>query len=522
MSLLRIEGLRLSIHGTEILKGVSLELRAGEVFGLVGESGSGKSLTAFSLMRLLPDGARLDGSAWLGESELLSASETALCGIRGREIGMIFQEPMTALNPVQTIGDQVAEALVIHGVASREDALRVAREKLDRVGLTAERFPLDRYPHELSGGQRQRVCIAMAIALRPKLLIADEPTTALDTLSQAEVLSLMMSLTAESGTAVMLITHNLGLVARYADRAVVMHRGEIVETGAAAELLADPRQDYTRRLVEALPRRGPPRPERPAVAPLIEAQNLRVAFAGRRRFLRRLPYTEAVKGVNLAIRPGEVVALVGGWGSGKTTLGRAMLRLVNSSGGEILYRNQPITAAKGSELREFRQNCQIIFQDPYSSLDPRMRIGAILAEALRFSGLSASEVTTKVEAALSEVSLPGLGQRFPHELSGGQRQRVAIARALIRRPDFVLADEPVSALDMTIQKQVLTLLRDLQAQRGFSCLFVSHDLAAVEEIADRVVVMHRGGIVEEGSRDQIFDAPRHDYTKALLAASPRL
>jgi peptide/nickel transport system ATP-binding protein len=320
----------------------------------------------------------------------------------------------------------------------------------------------------------------------------------------------------------MLITHNLGLVARYAARALVMHRGRIVETGSARALLAAPRQDYTRALVAALPRRGPARPPVTDAAPVIEAEALRVDFAGRRRLFRAGRRVQAVRGVDLAIRPGEVLALVGGSGSGKTTLGRALLRLIPASGGTLRFRGADVTRARGAALGAFRQSCQIVFQDPYSSLDPRMRVGAIVAEALRGLGMARPVIAARVTEALAEVQLDGLADRFPHELSGGQRQRVAIARALVRRPAFVVADEPVSALDMTIQKQVLTLLRNLQARHGFACLFVSHDLAAVEEVADRVAVMQEGRIVEEGPRDRIYDAPAHPYTRALLAASPRV
>jgi peptide/nickel transport system ATP-binding protein len=337
------------------------------------------------------------------------------------------------------------------------------------------------------------------------------------------VLDLMVELTRENGTAVMLITHNLGLVARYAGRAIVMKRGEIVEEGAARALLAQPREAYTRELVEALPRRAPARPPAATAEPVIAAKGLVVSFAGRRRFFATGRGVQAVKGANLTVHAGEVVALVGGSGSGKTTLGRAMLRLVEPSAGQVLFRGHDVTGLSGPALLPFRLACQIIFQDPYSSLDPRMRVGAIVAEALRFEkGLSAAAMGKRAEAMLDDVGLTGLAGRFPHELSGGQRQRVAIARAMVREPAFVVADEPVSALDMTIQKQVLTLIRDLQRRRGFACLFVSHDLAAVEEIADRVVVMSKGEIVEEGPRDTVFDRPQHAYTRALLAASPRL
>ncbi|WP_245242988.1 ABC transporter ATP-binding protein [Pararhodobacter sp. SW119] len=429
---------------------------------------------------------------------------------------------MTSLNPAISIGRQMAEGLALHRRMRPAEIRAHSIAMLKCVGIDGAEDCLRAFPHEFSGGMRQRIMLASVMALRPALLIADEPTTALDTLTQAEVLDLMMELTREHGTAVMLITHNLGLVARYANRAIVMHEGRIVEAGTARALLSSPRAAYTRRLVDALPRRAPARPPVAATEPLIAATGLEVSFAGRRRFFRTGRGVQAVRGVDLQIRAGEVVALVGGSGSGKTTLGRAMLRLIDSTGGAITFRGTDVTQATGRGLRRFRQDCQIIFQDPYSSLDPRMRIGAIIGEALRLSGLSRTEVAARVQTALEEVRLEGLGRRFPHELSGGQRQRVAIARALIRRPAFVVADEPVSALDMTIQKQVLILLRELQERHGFACLFVSHDLSAVEEIADRVAVMQRGLIVEEGPRDAIFDTPQDDYTRALLAAAPRL
>jgi len=521
---LQVRGLTVGTGtGFQAVRGIELEIAAGEVLAVVGESGSGKTATGRALMGLLPPGLKvLGGTVRFQGRELPIDRPDRLRPVRGPGIGMVFQEPMTSLNPALTIGRQMAEGLALHRRMRPAEIRALCVAMLERVGITDAARCLGAHPHEFSGGMRQRIMLASVMALRPALLIADEPTTALDTLTQAEVLDLMMGLTREHGTAVMLITHNLGLVARYAARAVVMHRGRIVETGAARALLAAPRQDYTRQLVAALPRRGPARPPVTGAAPVIAAEGLCVDFAGRRRLFRPGRSVQAVRGVDLAIRPGEVVALVGGSGSGKTTLGRAMLRLIPASGGAVRFRGSDVTAARGPALAGFRQSCQIVFQDPYSSLDPRMRVGAIVAEALRGFGLARPVLAARVAEALAEVSLDGLGERFPHELSGGQRQRVAIARALVRRPAFVVADEPVSALDMTIQKQVLQLLRDLQSRHGFACLFVSHDLAAVEEIADRVAVMNEGRIVEQGPRDRIYDAPEHPYTRALLAASPRL
>jgi peptide/nickel transport system ATP-binding protein len=523
--LLEVQGLEVAAGtGFRAVKGISFAVAPGEILAVVGESGSGKTATGRAIIGLLPPGLGVTGGRVALEGAALDVARPAtLRPVRGPRIGMVFQEPMVSLNPALSIGRQMGEGLALHRRMSAAEIRAASIAMLARIGIADPEACLKAYPHEFSGGMRQRIMLASVMLLKPKLLIADEPTTALDTLTQAEVLDLMVELTRENGTAVMLITHNLGLVARYAGRAIVMKRGEIVEEGAARALLAQPREAYTRELVEALPRRAPARPPAATAEPVIAAKGLVVSFAGRRRFFATGRGVQAVKGANLTVHAGEVVALVGGSGSGKTTLGRAMLRLVEPSAGQVLFRGHDVTGLSGPALLPFRLACQIIFQDPYSSLDPRMRVGAIVAEALRFEkGLSAAAMGKRAEAMLDDVGLTGLAGRFPHELSGGQRQRVAIARAMVREPAFVVADEPVSALDMTIQKQVLTLIRDLQRRRGFACLFVSHDLAAVEEIADRVVVMSKGEIVEEGPRDTVFDRPQHAYTRALLAASPRL
>ncbi|WP_328805800.1 ABC transporter ATP-binding protein [Sabulicella rubraurantiaca] len=520
--LLGVRGLRIGAPpGFVAVNDISFDVMPGEILAVVGESGSGKTATARAVIGLLPPGLEVMGGSMEFAGAPLGPAE--MRRLRGPGIGMVFQEPMTSLNPALPIGEQMAEGLALHARLGRSEISARCHAMLRRVGIADPDACLRAFPHEFSGGMRQRIMLASVMLLRPKLLIADEPTTALDTLTQAEVLDLMVGLTREEGSAVLLITHNLGLVARYADRAVVMRRGHIVEEGPARQLLAMPRHDYTRALVDALPRRGPPAARRPPSEPLLRAEDLTVDFAGRRRLFRRERRVQAVKGVDLAVHPGESVALVGGSGSGKTTLGRAMLRLVDPSGGRIVFRGEDITRLRGAALLPFRLDCQIVFQDPYSSLDPRMRVGQIVAEPLRHvDGLTGTEHTRRVEAMLDQVGIGGLGRRYPHELSGGQRQRVAIARALVREPAFVMADEPVSALDMTIQKQILTLLRDLQRKRGFACLFISHDLAAVGEIADRVTVMKDGRIVEEGPRDAVFDAPQHPYTRALLDAAPRL
>ncbi|MBI0435873.1 ABC transporter ATP-binding protein [Roseomonas sp. KE0001] len=519
-ALLAVEGLRVGAGGFRAVDGVSFGIAPGEILALVGESGSGKTATGRAILGLLPPGLeRLEGAIRLEGEDLAQVAPARLRELRGGAIGMVFQEPMVSLNPAMTIGAQLGEALALHSTLSREAQRAACIAMLRRVQIADPEGCLRAYPHEFSGGMRQRIMLAAVMLPKPRLLIADEPTTALDNLAQAEVLDLMVELARENGTAVLLVTHNLGLVARYADRALVMQRGRVVEEGPARQVLTAPRHGYTRLLVSAMPQRLP-RPPRAEGEVLLEARGLVVDYPGRARLFRRLPGKRAVKGVDLQIRRGETVALVGGSGSGKTTLGRAMLRLVQPSGGRLLFRGQDVTTGPA---REFRLACQIVFQDPYSSLDPRQRVGEIVAEPLRHEpGLSAAARAARVAETFEAVGLPGMDRRFPHQLSGGQRQRVAIARAIVRRPALVVADEPVSALDMTVQKQILELIRRLQEERGFACLFISHDLGAVAEVADCVLVMQDGAIVEQGARDAIFDAPAHPYTRALLDATPRL
>jgi peptide/nickel transport system ATP-binding protein len=520
--LLFVSNLRVEVGstGTPVVDDVSFHIEPSEFLAVVGESGSGKTVAARSVLGLLPAGLRQTGGRILLEGEdLVAAPPKRLRALRGPALGMVFQEPMVSLNPAISVGAQMAEGLHLHAQLSGAEIKRRCLDMLERVQIRDPVHTLNAFPHEFSGGMRQRIMLASVMLLRPKLLIADEPTTALDTLTQREVLDLMVALARDHGTAVMLITHNLGLVARYAQRAVVMQSGKVVETGTAWQILSAPRQPYTRQLVDALPRRGTNSGRCAIGDPLMSVRGLKVEFGGRMRFFRRRPGVRAVNGVDLEVRAGETVAVVGGSGSGKTTLGRAMLRLIPAAGGEIVFRGRPVLSAD----KEFRLASQLVFQDPYSSLDPRMRVNEIVAEPLRHvPELSGAERTQRVDRMLDEVGLAGFGRRWPHELSGGQRQRVAIARAIVRNPLFVVADEPVSALDMTIQAQVLRLFDRLQTQYGFACLFISHDLAAVEQVADRVVVMQGGRIVEQGSRDDIFDRPQHEYTKALLAAAPVL
>jgi peptide/nickel transport system ATP-binding protein len=524
--LLSVEDLRVEAHGgrAPILDGVSFHIDPAEFVAVVGESGSGKTMAARAILQLLPPGLRQTGGRIVFDGQALGAlAPTQMRALRGPGIGLVFQEPMTSLNPALSIGSQLAEGLKLHRGLSARGIRTACVDMLQRVQIRDPKRALSAYPHEFSGGMRQRVMLASVMLLAPKLLIADEPTTALDTLIQQEVLDLMVGLAQDHGTAVMLITHNLGLVGRYARRAVVLEKGKLVEECPSRTLLDAPSHPYTRRLVEALPRRGHASSASVAREPLIAVRDLRVTFPGNSGLLRKREPVPAVRGVDLDIHAGEMVAVVGGSGSGKTTLGRAILRLVPASSGRIRFRGRDVLGRAADAQREFRLASQMIFQDPYSSLDPRMRVAQAVAEPLRHvPDIAGAERGRRVEAVLDEVGLAGYGRRYPHELSGGQRQRVAIARAIVRRPAFIVADEPVSALDMTIQAQVLRLFERLQRDHGFACLFISHDLGAVEQIADRVIVMQRGCIVEEGTRDDIFDRPQHDYTKALLAAAPSL
>jgi len=509
----------------ELVRGVSFDLQPGRILALVGESGSGKTMIGRSVLRLLPDGiAPSRGEVLYHGRSIAAISNREMQALRGASIGMVFQEPLVSLNPAIKIGRQMAEAMRLHTSLSRDEIRSRSIEMLRRIQIRDPEACLEAYPHQFSGGMRQRIMLASVMLLRPDLLIADEPTTALDTLSQDEVLQTMVELTRDVGTGVLLITHNLGLVAKYADDVVVLRQGEVVEAGPAAEILANPAQDYTRQLIESVPTLGDPVPPLPADAPtVLEARNLTLSYDQGRGLLRMRPRKQVLRDVSLAVRKGEIIAVVGGSGSGKTTLGRAILRLAEVDGGQILHKGTDVTRLPDSALRPFRRDCQIVFQDPFSSLDPRMKIAALVEEPLRHqTDLSKAERAARAEKALTAAGLPGHGDRYPHQLSGGQRQRVAIARAIVSRPDVIVADEPISALDMTIQKQVLELFTRLQAEQGFACIFISHDLAAVQQIAQRIVVMHEGRIVEEGACHEVFANPRHEYTRRLIAASPLL
>jgi peptide/nickel transport system ATP-binding protein len=518
--MIEVDRLSLDIHGTPILRDVGFAMQPGKTFGLVGESGSGKSMTALALMQLLPDGSRTRGTACLDGVDLLTRPEAEMCALRGNELGMIFQEPMTALNPVRTIGDQVAETLRIHGAASRSDALDVARQKLDRVGLS--QIALDRYPHELSGGQRQRVCIATAIALRPRLLIADEPTTALDVTTQAQILDLLRGLVEEEDMTLLLITHDLAVVADMADQVAVMNKGEIVEQGTTRDVLSQQRHPYTRALFEASDHR-PARGSRPAGSPLLTGTDIDRHYPGPRKgIFRRGDPVRAVNRVSLSLAEGESLGLVGESGCGKSTLTRAILGLDPIQGGEI----RALGNAVGPLMpRAMRAGIQVVFQDPYGSFNPRWTVEHLVAEPyhLLSDKPQRAERRAQVARALEAVGLQASDMdKYPHEFSGGQRQRIAIARALITHPKILVLDEAVSALDVRVRAQILDLLADLQGRMGLSYLFISHDLTVVRAITDRVMVMQAGQIVEEGATDTVFDAPEHPYTQALLAAAPRL
>ena len=522
-SLLSVRGLSLQVahRGVEVVREVSFDIEAGEIFGIVGESGSGKTLATRALISLLPPAIRVTGgSVTYKGRDVLTMSNNALRQLRGAEIGVVFQEPMTSLNPSMTIGRQLEEGLILHTKMPAEERRSRILDMLTRVGIRDPQGALAAYPHEFSGGMRQRIMLASVMLLKPALLIADEPTTALDAVIQRDVMELMVELTRAEGTAVLLISHDLPMVARYTSRIVVMEKGSIVEQGTTEQLLEAPQHSYTKKLLSSLPFRGEVRAIDLSAAPMVSARDIVVDYAGRKSLMKRGVPKRALHGVSIDIREGEVVALVGGSGSGKTTLGRTIAGLVHQSEGQILFQGRE----READWRDYRLNCQMVFQDPYSSLDPRMTIAALVEEALRL--VPGIDGAAKKKRALETLEEVGLGAdyalRYPHELSGGQRQRVAIARAITRRPKFLIADEPVSALDVTVRAQVLDLFLNLQKRYGFSCLFISHDLGVVEQIADRVVVMQDGRIIEEGDRNTIFDSPKEAYTRRLLSAIPAL
>ncbi|WP_199258346.1 ABC transporter ATP-binding protein [Paracoccus binzhouensis] len=521
--MIELANLSVEIGAHEILRGIDLQLPPGRITGLVGESGSGKSMAALAIMGLLPEGMAAEGRVELDGRNLLELPERELCRIRGKRIGMIFQEPMTALNPLMTIGDQVAEVLRTHQRLDRKTALERARDRLDRVGLPAPRFPLTLYPHELSGGQRQRVAIALAIALRPELLIADEPTTALDVTTQARILELLKALVRDEGMALLLITHDLAVVSGIADRVAVMQQGRVVEEGPTETVFRRQAHPYTRALFAASTHQ--PRLVLPATKPrpLLQVDGaVREYPLPRRGLTAPRGSLRAVDGVSFRIEAGESVGLVGESGCGKSTLTRAILGLDPLQGGRILLDGQEIRAGRALS-RELRAKMQVVFQDPFGSFDPRWRVERLVAEPFHLTGLP-RDWREQVAEALFEVGITGAEtmRRRIHEFSGGQRQRIAIARALIIRPRLIVLDEAVSALDVRVRAQVLDLLARLRVSHGLSYLFISHDLSVVRQITDRVMIMEKGCIVETGSTHAVMDAPQHPYTQGLLAATPRI
>ena len=511
---------------TRAVDHVSFTLEKGRTLALVGESGSGKSVTALSILKLLPypSASHPSGEILFNGENLLDQDEADLRRVRGRDITMIFQEPMTSLNPLHTVEKQVGEILELHAGLSGDSLRARIIELLGKVGIRDPETRLADYPHQLSGGQRQRVMIAMALANNPALLIADEPTTALDVTVQAQILELLKNLQKEFGMAILLITHDLGIVRNVADDVCVMQRGRIVEQGAAKTLFANPQHAYTRMLLAAEPKGAPP-PVKPGAETLVKTDNLKVWFPVRRGFFRKtVGHIKAVDGISCEVRAGQTLGIVGESGSGKTTLGLAILRLISSEGA-ISYRGRRIDGLKSKAMRPLRKDMQIVFQDPFGSLSPRLSVLQIVEEGLLIQdpSLTAAMRREKVAASLAETGLdPSTMDRYPHEFSGGQRQRIAIARALALEPRFIMLDEPTSALDMSVQAQVVDLLRKLQERHNLGYLFISHDLKVVRALANEVIVMRNGLVVERGSGQQIFDSPQEPYTRALLAAALNL
>ncbi|MFY9754628.1 MAG: ABC transporter ATP-binding protein [Pseudolabrys sp.] len=505
---------------------VSFDIRKGETMALVGESGSGKSITALSVMKLLPYPAahHPSGSIKFQGRELLTMSEQQIRDVRGNDITIIFQEPMTSLNPLHTIEKQIREILSLHQGLNAGAARAKIIELLGQVGIPDPAGRLGSYPHQLSGGQRQRVMIAMALANKPDLLIADEPTTALDVTVQAQILKLLKDIQTQLGMSMLFITHDLGIVRKLADRVCVMQRGKIVEQGEVERVFTAPEHPYTRALLAAEPKPDPalPRPDAPIV---IETKDLKVWFPVKRGVMRKVVgHIKAVDGVSIELRKGETLGVVGESGSGKTTLGLAILRLISSTG-PIVFMGHAIEGLKFKQMRPFRHDMQIVFQDPYGSLSPRMAVSDIVEEGLwvHHPGLSRTEREQRVVAALTDVGLdPATRFRYPHEFSGGQRQRIAVARALALEPTFIVLDEPTSALDMLIQSQMVDLLRDLQKRHDLTYMFISHDLRVVAALASRLLVMRNGKMVEEGAAAELFKAPKTEYTRALFAAAFKL
>ena len=502
---------------------VSFDINSGETLALVGESGSGKSVTALSILKLLsyPMASHPSGEILFDNKDLMKLDEKSLQKVRGKDIAMIFQEPMTSLNPLHTVERQVSEVMKVHEGMSDKDARQRTIELLTQVGIREPEKRLSSFPHQLSGGQRQRVMIAMALANNPKLLIADEPTTALDVTVQAQILELLEKLKQERSMSMLFITHNLGIVRKFADRVCVMTGGKIVETGKTADIFNHPQHDYTRKLLAAEPKGNPPKADKNAPV-VMEGEKVRVWFPVKKGFFRRtVDYIKAVNDIDVTIREGQTLGVVGESGSGKTTLGLALTRMISSQG-HIRFNGKDIEHFSFKQMRPLRRHIQIVFQDPFGSLSPRMSVGEIIAEGLLIheKNLNYEERDERVVRALEEVDLdPETRNRYPHEFSGGQRQRIAIARAMVLNPRFVMLDEPTSALDMSVQAQVVDLLRTLQQKHNLAYLFISHDLKVVKALANDLIVMRNGQMVEHGPAEEVFSSPKTEYTRALMNAA---
>lgn len=519
--MLKVQNLSVSFGQTKAVDGVSFDIKTGEIVSLVGESGSGKSVTALSILQLLPKSTaiRQSGSITFKDTELMNASAATMQSVRGNKIAMIFQEPMTSLNPLHTIGRQIAETLILHKGMSKKEARGRTLQLLELAGMSDAAKRLDSYPHEFSGGQRQRIMIAMALANEPDLLIADEPTTALDVTIQAQILELLADLRRKFNMAILLITHDLGIVRKMADKVCVMQEGRIVEQSQTVELFRNPKHPYTIKLLNAVPKGNPP-PLNMEAPIVLEARKVNVRFPIKSGFFKRAKsHMHAVQDVSFSIRKGQTLGIVGESGSGKSSLGQALLRLINSTG-EIEFEGDAIHELSQGKLRPLRRQMQIVFQDPFSSLNPRMSVGQIVSEGLYIQSIGTRKereaMTVKI---LEEVGLDASAlHRYPHEFSGGQRQRIAIARAMILKPKLVILDEPTSALDMSIQAQIIDLLRELQRKHDLTYMIISHDLRIIRAMASEVLVMKDGRVVEHGNADRIFEKPEQEYTRALLSA----
>ena len=524
--LLDVRNLTVHIDDMPILKSVSLQLKMGEILGIAGESGSGKTMSALAIVGLLPQGAKSCGDIRVNGHDLANADETTFCNVRGKEVGIVFQEPMTALNPVQSIGRQVAEAIRIHQDLSRSESQKLASEALEKVGLPSKSFSLDRYPHSLSGGQRQRVAIAIATILKPALLIADEPTTALDVTTQAEILSLFRRLADEDGVGIILVTHDLAVIAETADQVAIMHNGSVVEAGEVQTIFRGTNEAYTKALLRDtahVPVRS--RLDNYSDQPVLEARHLVREYAGPVSWFGRSEGFRAVDDVSLSVFANENIGLVGESGCGKSTLLRTILGLDTPQAGQVEVFGRQFPSPSRKDMHWLRRKIQVVFQDPFGTFDPRWRVSQLVSENLYLAEtpLTRGETRQKVDAILDQVGLSmSDADRYPHEFSGGQRQRLAIARALITEPSIIALDEAVSSLDVSIRARILDLLAELSDRLGVSYLFVTHDLSIARVMTDRILVMKDGQIVEEGETEQVFSSPSHAYTQRLLAAVPQL